>query len=716
MSSNAGAAYNVYVGAWTDWSRGKVLGATLTLTRQDSGVLIAFLAFFVALVGTRFWRIICLLLHWSFSKDSPADGVHHQRQAFLRNSPNPESAFWTLAGMAVYWRRNAPQVWARVASLLGLALACLVGFVLAGGYSSRITTLVTSEVLLSGANCGFVGDAGVNISNYGRTIGPMIAQAMIAAESYARQCYDSASIVGSPSCSTSYVRRQLPTAIVDTNASCPFDSKVCKSSTGNLFIDTGFIDSYHDLGRNTPPNQRMQFRRTLHCAPLATHGYRFETYDGSDHQPQITYYYGSLLDANDTASINYTTRYSADNAMLPIEDLTQNFFPDTERDFGIRSHAALFYKQKPYPGLSTFVPIPELAPQNASGTVWIQFLKSDNILFTEQTNDGWYGQDLDPVQVHKLKIMESGNVTMFRQRLPGSPLACQEMDQICFTGVKGVRKCGRLGSLPDTMQDVDAMLDDGDKEWYAWFTITTFETVTQVRDAVELLGTRALRARDSLNGPILGSLPNSQWQLEVQHWHAASAAHLQDTFLRSIIGPTNPELPKLVEVWYPNTTVEREICASQKVVVEGFVSFSILAIICIFLGGGLIILLSFTLDTIMSWCLGRIGRQRTQYSRLEWSTNETLQIQRLAHEATGAGTWSRTTGAIPVTKPGDMLAVLDIADPEHPRLRAPVTGVDHGSEGDDTSETASPGDNDEKNVFRMDGTLQIMEVKGKEEV
>jgi hypothetical protein len=140
MSTNSWAAYDVHLGTWTDWSRGKVLGATATLTRQDSGLLIAFLAFYVALVGTRFWRILCLVLHWAFSKNGPADGVHHQRQAFLRNSPNPESAVWTLTGMCFCWRKNSQHVWSRVLWLVALALASFVGFIFAGGYSPRVTT------------------------------------------------------------------------------------------------------------------------------------------------------------------------------------------------------------------------------------------------------------------------------------------------------------------------------------------------------------------------------------------------------------------------------------------------------------------------------------------------------------------------------------------------------------------------------------------------
>jgi hypothetical protein len=47
--------YAVYTGYWTNWSQSPVFRATLTLTRSDANLLIAFIAFFIAFVGTRFW-------------------------------------------------------------------------------------------------------------------------------------------------------------------------------------------------------------------------------------------------------------------------------------------------------------------------------------------------------------------------------------------------------------------------------------------------------------------------------------------------------------------------------------------------------------------------------------------------------------------------------------------------------------------------------------
>jgi hypothetical protein len=55
---------------------------------------------------------------------------------------------------------------------------------------------------------------------------------------------------------------------------------------------------------------------------------------------------------------------------------------------------------------------------------------------------------------------------------------------------------------------------------------------------------------------------------------------------------------------------------------------------------------------------------------MEWTVNGTLQLQRLAHEELGYGTWRDCDKEVPIPILGDEeLAVLDMADVEHPRLR-----------------------------------------------
>lgn len=77
----------------------------------------------------------------------------------------------------------------------------------------------------------------------------------------------------------------------------------------------------------------------------------------------------------------------------------------------------------------------------------------------------------------------------------------------------------------------------------------------------------------------------------------------------------------------------------------------------------------------------------------EWSLNSTLQLQRLAHEAIGAGTWRRTTSDTPITEHNQPLGVIDFkkTSSKHPYLIKPINAAqseaaaDSGTEKDDDS-------------------------------
>ena len=62
-------------------------------------------------------------------------------------------------------------------------------------------------------------------------------------------------------------------------------------------------------------------------------------------------------------------------------------------------------------------------------------------------------------------------------------------------------------------------------------------------------------------------------------------------------------------------------------------------------------------------------KRHNPYSYLEWCTNSTLQLQRLAYEEARLGTWSGCTNIVPTTQPDELLGCLDIADLKHPVLQ-----------------------------------------------
>ncbi|KAK9773829.1 putative Carboxylic ester hydrolase [Seiridium cardinale] len=59
--SAASSQYGVRTEVWINWSRGRVLGATLTVSNSNGALAIDFTAFFISLVASRFWRIVCLV-------------------------------------------------------------------------------------------------------------------------------------------------------------------------------------------------------------------------------------------------------------------------------------------------------------------------------------------------------------------------------------------------------------------------------------------------------------------------------------------------------------------------------------------------------------------------------------------------------------------------------------------------------------------------------
>lgn len=63
---------------------------------------------------------------------------------------------------------------------------------------------------------------------------------------------------------------------------------------------------------------------------------------------------------------------------------------------------------------------------------------------------------------------------------------------------------------------------------------------------------------------------------------------------------------------------------------------------------------------MLSW-LHRTRGYFKHYTFLEWSTNETLQLQRLAYQGLGSGSWSGYADAIPTTQPGEELGNLPLA-------------------------------------------------------
>ena len=99
-----------------------------------------------------------------------------------------------------------------------------------------------------------------------------------------------------------------------------------------------------------------------------------------------------------------------------------------------------------------------------------------------------------------------------------------------------------------------------------------------------------------------------------------------------------------------------------------YMSFSVLGLGLLLALGIIVVMIEYSMEAIAQCCQKRF--KHNAYHRLEWDTNDTLQLHRLAHEEAEFGTWKVKSGRNPVlNNPGERLAILDISDPKHPRLK-----------------------------------------------
>lgn len=223
MSSSTAELFtgnDVYLGVWTNWSHGRIRGATLTMSRRNGGLLTAFLALFVGVAGTSFWKIGCFLIHRYLSSKHAADALYHQRQAILRNASNSQSGLVTLLHTCWAWRRNSLAPFWRLLPPILFAILTFIGFTIAGVFSSAVATSMGQEVLLKSSNCG---SWTYDDDDVGQWIvwHPYVAKGVASSLAYAQRCY--LKDVNPRDCAIFFQPRlQWET---DQNGTCPFPGK-----------------------------------------------------------------------------------------------------------------------------------------------------------------------------------------------------------------------------------------------------------------------------------------------------------------------------------------------------------------------------------------------------------------------------------------------------------------------------------------------------------
>lgn len=99
----------------------------------------------------------------------------------------------------------------------------------------------------------------------------------------------------------------------------------------------------------------------------------------------------------------------------------------------------------------------------------------------------------------------------------------------------------------------------------------------------------------------------------------------------------------------------------QKILSTDYTSFSLFGLYFTFVTGMLMIIISYSLEPIFGYFYRR--QAYSGYKYLEWTTNQTLQLQRLAYQGLGSGAWSGYSDTIPTTRDAYFLADLPLSYP-----------------------------------------------------
>lgn len=262
MSASAYAASIVYTGVWSNWSKGPIYGATLTIHEREAGLLGAFLAIYVSFVGGQFWRILCYGMHQiRAGKPTRHVDAHRQTQVLLRNSEGAGGGFWEFAVLPLRWkgRKRKPVVQCIIFALM--ALLNLSAFAVASIFSSEVTKSAGNTTILYSPNCGYARYPNGFDPSFSKLLRNMrIAQN---AAGYARACYGAAE---NPLQCNTYPRSQIEYSTT-LNVPCPFEPQLCLRNLSVAF-DTGQLETFEVFGINSPKHERLTYRRVTTCAPL----------------------------------------------------------------------------------------------------------------------------------------------------------------------------------------------------------------------------------------------------------------------------------------------------------------------------------------------------------------------------------------------------------------------------------------------------------------
>lgn len=148
-------------------------------------------------------------------------------------------------------------------------------------------------------------------------------------------------------------------------------------------------------------------------------------------------------------------------------------------------------------------------------------------------------------------------------------------------------------------------------------------------------------------------IANDQWIVELSNWFAVTLAGFQQSSLEYAMGPQYLGKSGVIERPAANDTLAQQLCRSQLIRNSGQVqSFSMLGIVLVLTLGGLILVTSVTMESIMSRLQRRFGVGELRLSN--WVKDEKLHLIAMSEQADpplGGGSRSASKNTLDASVP-----------------------------------------------------------------
>lgn len=665
MPTAHAAAEYIYEGIWTDWSKGPILGSTLTVNSYHAAILSPAIAIFVSIAGSQLWRLFQFGLHQARARKHPSDFLYHQQQVILRNTGADLNAIWRLFRLGIAWRYQR-QV-ATFKTSFPLVFWTLIHFliVVVASILSSLALGAGDKALSRSPFCGTFNQTYLEKVYSSNVSDPTISQLAMEYASYVNEKWAavqkhvdlcSTSVEGCDSMPID----DLPYSAQLTPNACPFNSEACHPTTdGSMSFDTGYLSTMDHLGINVPEHNRIAFRLTAQCAPLndkkyTTEWHTVQTSNGNPSKRMADALYG----VGATSSVNAT--YSVTD--LDISCDQRATIPPYWLDAQYAAAGGSIEE-----GSATFVPITELQQTEADLSL---MLLSFNNAYDGPVYDPWFAAST-PHNDSDAFCLDQEKVFYIRDR-PLTGLGCTQQWQFCNTTNHKDLNDAHCTPAMGIIQ-LDNLISAGNESAVVKFSpeqlalISRFDQVAvrasfyYVAYALSKATSAPLKARDLIATTAGLPLPTTQWHEETKYWTEILLAYLQQSWLDFSTGQFSPKID------YINVTMSTKdskdldpldraasyMCANQIVRTKVYRNFNFFALMLTLVLGTIVIVLGLSIEDI----IGLLRRRQLNFNggsskQDMWVLNSDIEMLKTISELQGGAVWSRSNNGVPIAGPG----------------------------------------------------------------